>query len=137
MTTEVALSQWLRQRKDAATALERKLARAAKWQKRYDILTDKVIETQIATRVARVMEIANKHSIGFNPLPSTVRGRIEATYSRGDVVLDLTTFLFVSYAGVVCMNFHSTKHNAYAFRISVGKTERVTDNILATLVGKK
>lgn len=135
MNVDVALSRWKASRKKQAEDLEIRLARAAKWQKRYNKLTDVSIEAQLTTRVAKLLGLAAAHSITVKePDPY---GTIHATYQKGEVTLDLTSSLDISHDGVVSMNFFSNKFHSNCFRIAVGKTVRVKDDILATLVGKK
>lgn len=135
MNVDIALSRWKSNRKKQAEDLAVRLKRAEKWQKRYDKLTNASTENLISARAAKLMELAAKHSIIIKG--PDAYGTVHATYQKGEVTLDLTSSVEISYDGVVSMNFFSNKFHTYCFRIAVGKTSRIKDDILATLVGKK
>lgn len=130
-STEQALRRFIERREAEASLLKIRLARAARWQKRYDKVTDKTVEAQTKDRTKKVFDLAKEKGITvweISPYSS-----IDAEYLRGEVRINLKGYLQISSDGVASVHFKSSTGKS-VMRISVGKTIRVVDNVLASLI---
>jgi hypothetical protein len=133
------LEGYKRGREMEATKLKVKLERAARWQKRYDALTDKTTEEAVASRLDKLKRLAAEHHIRFNLMhvdSTSFSGGVKARYLWGDVVLDLEGWLTADSSGVVVLSLRQPSTYQSVYRISVGQRTTITNNILQVLMSR-
>lgn len=113
--------------------LTKRLAQAARWQKRLDQLSDPRILDKIQKLLVTFQDICTKEHITFVPKKDSWEGHYSAKYSKDDVTLDMYIDMTVT-PEKLWANFYSRGKTGSPFRIYIGKEIRVTNKILAFLL---
>ena len=112
--------------------LARKMKQIPVWQKQLATLNDPNVNLKMEKLVASFHSICIKEGITF-PVPQGYAYNASALYKKEDVTVEMYLSLDVK-PDKLWANFYAKKNNALAFRIYIGKSTRITNNILQCLL---